>query len=203
LAGPRSRHSNALNALKICIINADLRYLAAARNWAPLMIDLLDFRILASLQNDSRAPQKIIAKGLDISEPSLSKKISKLYDDRVIRRQTVEIDLAKVGLTISALTLLKDKKQSDMAMTQELLCSFPEAYQIHKVTGEWDYAILWNCADPEHLDTVLSKVVEHSNVEKIQTLLFMRTLKRENCASLQSLLDQGRLSNFISGVGKK
>ena len=162
------------------------------------MIDYDDFRILARMQKNAREPQKNVAADLAISEASLSKKINRLYNDHVIRRQTIDIDMSKVGLNISAMTLLKEKKQTDAAGLQALLCNFPEAYQVHKVTGEWDYTVLWNCINPEHLDDVLSKVLDHPNVDKIQTFLFMRTLKQQNSASLEALLESRKTSLNLS-----
>ena len=149
---------------------------------------------MARLQRNAREPQKNLAADLTISEPTLSKKITRLLDEKVIRRQTVEIDLSRVGLGLSAITLVKERSQSDAASTQALLCAFPEAYQVHKISGDWDYVVMWNCEDSERLDAALVSVVDHPNVEKIQTFVFMRTLKRESNASIDTLLGLNRLA---------
>ncbi len=143
------------------------------------MVDETDMKILASLQHDAGLPQKVIAGNLGLTEATLSKKIRKLKDDGIIKKYTIEINFAKIGYLFSAVTMVKEKQQSDTESTASFISSLPEAVEIYKVIGEWDFAVLWLCKDPENLDTVLSKVLHHTNVEKVESTFFMRAVKRE------------------------
>lgn len=151
------------------------------------MVDEADMRILARLQRNARDSQKVIASDLGITEPTLSKKIKKLEAEKIIRRFTIEIDYSKIGYSLSAMTLIREKKQSDTDNTLEFLCNFPEAIQVYKVTGEWDFGVIWLCRDSERLDDILSKSLNHPNVDKVETTFFMRALKRNNGVSLEAL----------------
>lgn len=154
-------------------------------------VDHTEFRILARLQQNADDAQKIIADDVGVTEPTLSKKIKKLEKEGVIRRYTVDIDYALLGYSLSALTLLKERRQSNTETdTGAFLCSLREAIQIHKITGKWDFAIIWMCTDSNQLESALSRVSNHPNVEEIETTLLMRALKRDHGIALDSILSQ-------------
>lgn len=154
------------------------------------MVDKVDLAILAELQKNAGLPQKIVAAKLGMTESTLSKKIKKLADDHVLRRYTIDIDYSAIGYLFSAITMLKEKKQSDSDVTAQMLREMPEATQVYKVTGDWDYAIIWLCRDPEHLDDVVSRVLNHQNVDRVQSTFFMRSLKRESGIPLDLILNR-------------
>lgn len=144
------------------------------------MIDSLDLKILAELQKDAGRPQKVLAGVIGLTEATLSKKIKRLFADKVIRKYTIDISYQETGYLFSALTMVKEKQQSDTEVTGRSLAEMPEAIQVYKVTGEWDFVVLWLCKNPEQLDRVVSKVLGHANVDRIQTTFLMRAIKRES-----------------------
>ena len=154
------------------------------------MIDFIDLKILAELQKDAGRPQKVLASDLDITEATLSKKIKKLITDKVIRKYTIDVNYSDIGYLFSALTMVKEKKQSDSEVTGRTLVEIPEAIQVYKVTGDWDFVVVWLCKNPEQLDNVVSKVLNHANVDRVQTTFFLRAIKREAGIPLETIINQ-------------
>jgi DNA-binding Lrp family transcriptional regulator len=154
------------------------------------VIDFIDLKILAELQKDAGRPQKVLASDLDITEATLSKKIKKLITDKVIRKYTIDVNYSDIGYLFSALTMVKEKKQSDSEVTGRTLVEIPEAIQVYKVTGDWDFVVVWLCKNPEQLDNVVSKVLNHANVDRVQTTFFLRAIKREAGIPLETIINQ-------------
>jgi Lrp/AsnC family leucine-responsive transcriptional regulator len=159
------------------------------------MADKLDLRILAELQRNAGLPQKVIAANLGITESTLSKKIKQLTDDHVIRRYTIDINYSEIGYMFSAITMVKEKKQPESNATSQALREMPEATQVYKVTGDWDFAIIWLCKNPEDLDDAISKVLDQPNVDRVQTTFFMRSLKKESGVPLDVVLSRDDLKD--------
>lgn len=66
-------------------------------------IDELDLKILKLLEEDGRLAFMDIAKKLRLSESTIRKRVQALKDNGVIKRFTVEIDPAKIGLNTVAI----------------------------------------------------------------------------------------------------
>jgi DNA-binding Lrp family transcriptional regulator len=154
------------------------------------MIDDVDLRILAELQKNADRPQKVLADDLNLAESTLSKKIKKLRNDGVILRYMADIDYAKIGFLFSAITMIKEKKQADSGKTADPILTMPEAIHVYKVTGDWDFAVLWLCRTPEDLDRVVTAVHNHENIDRVQTTFLMRALKRQPGVRLDSGVDE-------------
>jgi Lrp/AsnC family transcriptional regulator, regulator for asnA, asnC and gidA len=145
------------------------------------MLDDIERRILARLQKNAGEPQKVIADDIGITEPTLSKRIKKLREDGILKRYTVDLDFGKAGYALSAFSFIREKKQSkaDTEVLSQFLLGVPEAIQVYKFAGDWDFFVIWMCRDTDHLDDVLETVHSHPNVEKTETEILMRALKRE------------------------
>jgi DNA-binding Lrp family transcriptional regulator len=146
------------------------------------MLDDIERRILARLQKSAGEPQKVIAEDIGITEPTLSKRIKKLRVDGILKRYTVDLDYGKAGYGLSAFTFVRERKQSkaDTEVLSDFLKGLPEAIQVYKFAGDWDFFVIWMCRDTDHLDSVLDSVLAHPNVEKTETEILMRALKREH-----------------------
>lgn len=150
------------------------------------MIDGTEITILTRLQKNAREKRKLLADDLKITESALSKKIKKLEHTKVIKRYTVELDNAQLGLTISALTLVKEKDSSSRKFdTAADICKIPEAQQVYRIMGDWDFAIIWLCKDAAHLADKVQEVYTNENVERTNTTVLMQELKKENGAPLE------------------
>lgn len=155
----------------------------ARHTWVKGLIgmDDLDLRILKRLQINSNDSRKVMANDLGISEPTLSKRISSLTEENFINRFTIDINFSKVGYTLSAITFIKEKNQAATEELGILLSSYVEASHVYRVTGDWDYAIIWLCKNSEELDDCLSRLYKNNiNIEELKTEVFLKSIKRQS-----------------------
>jgi DNA-binding Lrp family transcriptional regulator len=67
----------------------------------------LDFRILAELMQNAKASDRMLAKRLGVSQPTVTRRRARLEREGIIKEYTVIPDYPKAGYHIMAITLLK------------------------------------------------------------------------------------------------
>jgi DNA-binding Lrp family transcriptional regulator len=67
----------------------------------------LDFRILAELMRNAKASDRVLAKRLGVSQPTVTRRRARLEQEGIIKEYTVIPDYPKAGYHIMAITLLK------------------------------------------------------------------------------------------------
>ena len=61
-------------------------------------VDEIDMKILETLEQDSRTPFSEMAKMFQLSEAGIRKRVLALQEKKVIKKFTIEIDVAKIGI---------------------------------------------------------------------------------------------------------
>jgi DNA-binding Lrp family transcriptional regulator len=151
------------------------------------MADSTERRILNELYNDADRSRKVIGKRVGLSEPSLSKRISELRADGVIKNFSINIDYAKVGFNTSAFTLIRlhDQHKEKATALVEKLSKLNEAVEVYTVLGTWDVYVRWLCHSPAQVmalikDTLLSE----ESVGHTETITLAEESKREHGPAL-------------------
>lgn len=122
------------------------------------MIDAADLRILALLQSDSRMAWVQMADRVNLSASACQRRVEAMRADGVIARFTVDIDSAKLGLTIQAFVQIKvERQKTERAMAfRKRITSYPEVRAAYKLSGSVDYLVHIMVADI----TALSKFID-------------------------------------------
>lgn len=147
--------------------------------------DALDLAIMSNLEKDASVRRKELAIRLKTSEPTLSKKIGTLTAEGVIRRFTIDLDYARIGLRTHAITLIALVQQSDEALTKvtEALAAIPNAVEIATTIGEWDIFVRWIWPGPDELGAAVREVL-HIAPMKIETTVLGESIRRERGPAL-------------------
>nr|MDO8097576.1 Lrp/AsnC family transcriptional regulator [Candidatus Njordarchaeota archaeon] len=140
-----------------------------------MAVDETDRIIISFLQRDSRTPAAEIAKRLGLSETTVRNRIRKLADSSVIKRFTVNLDLAKLGKGITALVMINTTR-GQQAISQELN-TISEAVEVYSVTGEFDYVLKVICENPTELEKIIEKIRNRTSVERTTTFVVLSTIK--------------------------
>jgi Lrp/AsnC family transcriptional regulator for asnA, asnC and gidA len=149
-----------------------------------LSVDETDRIIISFLQRDSRTPAAEIAKRLSLSETTVRNRIRKLADSGVIKRFTVNLDLAKLGKRITAFIMINTTK-GQLAVAQELN-SINEAIEVYSVTGEFDFAVKVVCESPSELERIIEKIRARASVERTTTFIVLSTVKEGGITQVSS-----------------
>ncbi|MFA5796650.1 MAG: Lrp/AsnC family transcriptional regulator [Candidatus Woesearchaeota archaeon] len=144
----------------------------------------LDWRILGSLEDDSRQSMSQIAKKLKTSKEVINYHIKKLVDEKYILRFFTEINLAKLGMQVYKIYFqfqnVSDEKEEEMYhyFTQELKIPW-----VISCSGSYDMIVSFGAKDintfNEFLTKIMNKFSEYILHREISTTLYFSTFNRK------------------------
>jgi Lrp/AsnC family transcriptional regulator for asnA, asnC and gidA len=140
-------------------------------------IDELDLKILKLLEEDGRLAFMDIAKKLRLSESTIRKRVQALKENGVIKRFTVEIDPAKIGLNTVAIVGI-DVDPPKLLEVAQKLCDFKEIRCVATSTG--DHMIMteiWTKDGRELTRLISEKIGPIEGVKKICPAIILERLK--------------------------
>ncbi len=140
-------------------------------------IDELDLKILKLLEEDGRIAFMDIAKKLRLSESTIRKRVQALKENGVIKRFTVEIDPAKIGLNTVAIVGI-DVDPPKLLEVAQKLCEFKEIRCVATSTG--DHMIMteiWTKDGRELTRLISEKIGPIEGVKKICPAIILERLK--------------------------
>jgi Lrp/AsnC family transcriptional regulator for asnA, asnC and gidA len=141
------------------------------------MVDQLDLKILETLRLDANLPFTEIAKRFKVSESTIRKRVERLMQEGVIKKFTVTVNPAKIGLNTVAIVGV-DVDPSKLLEVSQKLCEIPETVYVATSTG--DHMIMteiWT-RDGRELTRILSeKIGSIEGVKKICPAIILEKLK--------------------------
>lgn len=106
-------------------------------------IDELDARILNYLQEDARIPLVDLAEKVSSSRSAVWRRIQKLEEAGVIKKQATLLDAEKAGLGVLVFAQVKMQAHSRDSLPEfmEKVRNFPEVIECHTLMGVIDFIL--------------------------------------------------------------
>ena len=155
----------------------------------PYELDDIDRRILSLLVQDATLAYSEIARQLHVSGGTIHSRMTRLEEMGVVRRATLDLDLAKVGFGIQAFLGIYLLKSSYCDAVIAQLRDIPAVISVHFTTGSYNLFARLACRDTQHLRNVLHDLVQQiEGVERTETLIsleevFSRTVQLADVAA--------------------
>lgn len=144
-----------------------------------MTVDELDVKILHELYRDGRASFADIARKIGVSENTIRFRYKRMLEKGVIRRITVLVDHAKLGLNNSAALMLKIEP-TEIENVLEELKAMREIYNIYQLSGDYDAIAVVVGRDLNHIREIVERVKKIKGVSTVNTLVTLRVVKTEN-----------------------
>jgi len=108
-----------------------------------LEIDKIDRRVLMALQADASLSQRALADAVGLSQNACWRRLQRLTAEGVLRGQRAELDLARLGLDLVVMVMIKTPHHSkDWAIAfKDHVSRIPGVVDLYRIGGEWDYLI--------------------------------------------------------------
>lgn len=141
-------------------------------------LDTVDARLLQLLEHDGRASLRSLADAIGLSGPAVADRINRLTDRGIIRRFSVDIDWARLGLpTLAQIALLTDKTQH----IENVVARLREVERIEEVsivTGSTDLLVRARVTDLTDLRRLLvEKIWPIEGIQRVETTLAVETIQ--------------------------
>jgi Lrp/AsnC family transcriptional regulator for asnA, asnC and gidA len=140
-------------------------------------LDEIDTRILELLEEDARRSFTEMAEKLKVSESSIRKRVSALQKEGVIKKFTIKVDHAKLGLNTVAIVGI-DVDSDKMLEIAQKLCDFKEVKCV--ATSSGDHMIMlevWAKNGKELNKLITEKIGKIDGVRQICPALILEKLK--------------------------
>ncbi|OGS39814.1 MAG: AsnC family transcriptional regulator [Euryarchaeota archaeon RBG_13_31_8] len=141
-------------------------------------MDELDYKILEKLNENARKSYRAIARELKVSLSTISNRIKKLEDEKVIERYIPIINQEKFGYDLKAVINVKIS-HGKLIEVQEKISKNKHVSGVYDITGDWDSLIIANFKDRRELNGFIKGILAIDNVEKTNTQIVLNIVKNE------------------------
>lgn len=143
-------------------------------------LDSFDIAILRILQRDNTTPQREIGEAVNLSAPSVQRRIRRMEADGVITSNVAVVAPTKVGLplTIFVQVELISETPNEIDTVKRRFREAPEVQQCFYVTGDADFMLVVVVETmAAYEDFTRRNFFQDSNVRKFRTFVSMDAVK--------------------------
>lgn len=120
-------------------------------------LDAVDRRIVAALGCDARLSVRQLAEQVHISRSAAHARLTRLVDEGVITGFHAAVDREKLGLSLTALVIVK--VDTDWSTVSEALAALPFVERVQALGGDVDILLTVNAPDHDALsETILRRI---------------------------------------------
>ena len=143
------------------------------------MLDAMDLKILAILQDDCTRPVADIGKEIGLSTTPCWRRIQKLEDMGVIQRRVAILDPAKVEAGVTVFVSIKTDSHSIgwLEKFRSAVVDLPEIVEFYRMSGEVDYLLRVVVPDIAAYDEFYKKLISKIEITKVSSAFAMEQIK--------------------------
>ena len=129
-------------------------------------LDEIDKKLLEVLQHNCKLNFTQIGHELDIAESTVRYRIERLEKRGIITNYIALINPRMVGLTITAIMMIKINPQQIQDISPKL-AKFNELRHLFRTTGQYDMVSVVNAKDISHLNKLMSEIKQIEGIHEL------------------------------------
>lgn len=152
-------------------------------------MDTKDRTILALLQHDADMPLADIAARVHLSPTPCWRRIQKLRESGVIRKQVALCDAQRlnVGVTVFVAVRTREHTQAWLDRFSQGVKDIPEVVELYRMSGEVDYLLRVVVPDIAAYDGVYKRLITIADLHDVSSSFAMEQLKYTTALPLDYL----------------
>ena len=142
-------------------------------------MDKIDRQILSILQSDATVPVAEIAERVHLSQTPCWKRIQKLKDAGIIRKQVALCDPQKLGYGTTVFVAIRTNQHNDAWLRKfaAAMQAIPEIVEAYRMSGEVDYLLRVVVADMHSYDLFYKKLIGAIALKNVTSRFAMEKIK--------------------------
>lgn len=143
-------------------------------------MDEADRRLLVAVQKDASASQAELAELAGVSASQVSRRLSKLKEDKILRGIVGVLEPKRAGLTCSAIirVRLHDHAAANVKAFKDLVARMNEVTFCVMTTGQTDYLMKIVARDLPHFQEIVqSKLLRCTAIAHMESSIILEHLK--------------------------
>jgi Lrp/AsnC family leucine-responsive transcriptional regulator len=140
-------------------------------------LDSKDWDILRALQRDGRASAADIAERIHLSPSSVSRRIQRLEQERVITGYSAEVNQQRIGYELTVMVEISLDSQSDEAFTafESAVAKIAAVHSCYLMSGEMDYLLRVVARNIEDFERIHRRVLSSlPHVDRMHSAFTLR-----------------------------
>jgi DNA-binding Lrp family transcriptional regulator len=127
-----------------------------------MKLDKIDVKILAELQKNGRITNVELAERVNLSPSPCLMRVKKLQAEGFITGYSAQIDVSKLGQTLTVFTeiTLKNHRQADFARFLATIARIESVIECHLVSGGYDYLLKFVTAGISEYQMIIERLIE-------------------------------------------
>lgn len=154
---------------------------------AEYKMDLIDFRIIKILQENSKITNLELSKRIGLSPAPTLERVKKLEQSGIIQSYHAKVDSTLMGLNIKTFVLVSLAWHKPNALDSFIskVKGIAEITECYIITGDADFLLKIVCKDIATYEKLLFKTLSQiDEIERLKTLMTLSKVKKEKVLPL-------------------
>ncbi len=150
-----------------------------AENWKIALMDAIDRKILAVLQDNAALSVAEIGARVGLSSTPCWKRIQRLEADGVIQKRVALVDQDRIGLGISVFVSIEtgDHSQEWLERFAKTVTAMPEVMEFYRMAGDVDYMLRVVVPDVAGYDAFYKRLIAAVPLKNVTSRFAMEKIK--------------------------
>lgn len=142
-------------------------------------MDKLDKSILRLIQENASRSVEEIAERVNLSATPCWRRIQKLRNSGVIRKEVALLDPKKMNLGVTVFVAIRTNQHNLLWLERfaKGVIEIPEVLEVYRMSGEIDYLLRVVAPDIEGFDAVYKKIIKTAELFDVTSSFAMEQLK--------------------------
>lgn len=136
-------------------------------------LDPIDLTLIDAVQQNANQRLEDLGRLVHLAPSSVHERLRRLERDGVIRRWTVALDAAALGLGVLAFIGIRSSRSCSSLIDE--LAGNPEIEEVHSVAGELSFLLKVRVADTNALLGLIDRLRAIQGIEQTQTTVVLKT----------------------------
>lgn len=144
-----------------------------------ILLDSIDRRILAVLQEDASLPVAVVAERAGLSTSPCWRRIQRMEQAGVIRGRVALLDPAKMRVGVTVFVSIRTNRHS-MEWAEQFcraVSAIPEVLEMHRMSGSVDYLLRVVVPDIAGYDAVYKRLIGLADLYDVSSSFSMEQIK--------------------------
>ncbi|MBW8831558.1 MAG: Lrp/AsnC family transcriptional regulator [Burkholderiales bacterium] len=143
------------------------------------ILDPIDRKLLQILQEDAEIPMAKLAEKVNLSPTPCWRRVQRLKDEGVIRRQVALLDAEKLNVGVTVFVAVRTNLHSEewFSHFRAVVLEIPEVVEFYRMNGDVDYLLRVVVPNIGAYDTIYKRLIRNANLSDVSSSFAMEQLK--------------------------
>jgi len=143
------------------------------------ILDPIDRQLLQILQEDAEIPMAKLAEKVNLSPTPCWRRVQRLKDDGVIRRQVALLDPEKLNVGVTVFVTVRTNLHSEewFRHFRAVVLEIPEVVEFYRMNGDVDYLLRVVVPNIGAYDTIYKRLIRNANLSDVSSSFAMEQIK--------------------------